>query len=996
MTRSKRSIGRLFPDPNLALTVLEAMRAEGIAPAFDAVSFAAAKGYQRDDHEADLKARAELLKATLSERGAERLTELYWDGGNGVHHDVWTYWDGEDETFDVRVLEGVSALTNLHSLVFTGGWGVLDASPLQELSSLREVTIEGGFVDVAALEPISSLKRISLSYVQNVETAANSTAIEKLRARGVEVEVMAGADRSAPTLVGSHLLVLAAIEGDTGKAKRLLKVGAPADSRVGQDSAFHIACFEGHKAIVDALLAAGADPNGADPRGFVPLELAASQNQASIIKALLAAGADLHRRNSKSGTALHTAAAEGSPRAIKALIDAGALCSDVDEHAATPLIYAAQNGQKAAATALLKAGADPSVSDRFGGTPMLHAARAGRKRRVESWRSEGTLFDRPVRYEITRGQLRFHDPPESDGTWLASKDQRLIAKRHCPQHFHYMECIDMAKTLLRAGADPAATDEDGTTPIHVLAACGAHALFGEAVRKLDGGIGSIGQTKSGRSVAHEAVSSRNMLFLDAYHFWSEVDFVAADESGRTPLHLAAETGDTKLTEWTRAKTWRSVVSIDREGRTPAEVAERAGFTELAQSLRASEAAQIAAAKTLPKGVLLTPDEVISKLTDEGGFLEDLPNSSSNREELEHAIVVVGTSWVDAWFDRESATLASSPAVAELSTLRTKLEQRARGGVVRVRVRPESDLPPKVRAAISALPAQAASTVTDLLDGTRWLKVMEGLAYRNDPNHGWHSVTFEGDEVVRFEGSDEEAIGSRFEEGTVEPVPAALASRLSVVLARAAQLSAQYHAGEIAWANPQYAELRYLNLAIDGRAHRARVNGRIVESSRDSSLDTKVLSRDACSAAIQGDKEIETIEPWLLAAVLGHQKPAPPPVPAKAVPAPRGVEIDVNLADRIDAVGTEALMQASGELKLRYKKWTWGDMARTHHGVGFEGASLLWFTRSASHHGPYGAANQTFDSFLRDGQANGNRPTAATLAEVVAALGAMVERAESAL
>ena len=971
------------------------MREAGIAPGFEPTVFAAQKGYKRDDYDADSKARAELSRATLTEVNARLLTALSWDGGNGVHHDVWTYWDGEDETFDVRVLEGIGELSNLESLTFTGGWGVLDATPLQSLPRLRELSIKGGFVDVRALVAISSLERVSLGYVQNIRTQENIESIERLKARGVEVVVTAGADRDAPELVGSHLLVLACIDGDTRNAKRLLKAGASVDSRVGQDSAFHIACFEGHKAIADAFLAGGADPNGADPCGFVPLELAASQNQASIIKVLLSAGADVHRRNPKSGTALHTAAAEGAPRAIKALLGAGARHTDVDEYDATPLIYAAQNGQKAAVAALLKAGAGASVRDRFGRNPMLHAARAALKSRVTSWRSEGTLRNRPVRYQISHGQLRFHDPPDNEGTLLFSKDERLIAKRHCPQHFRYIESIDMAKALLRAGADPGAADEDGSTPIHVLAACGALSVFGEAVRKLDGGIGSIGQTRSGRSVAHEAVSSRNTLFLSAYNFWSEVDFIAADESGQTPLHVAAETGDPKLTEWTRATTWRSVVSIDREGRTPAEVAKDAGFTELAESLRASEAAEIAAAKTRPKGVVFTPDKLISKLADEGGFLEDLPNTWSRPQERQHALVVVGEWWIDCWFDPQSATLAPGGAVAKLSTLRRTLEERARDGVVRVRYRPESNLPAEVRTAINRLPAQAGRTVAALLDGTRWLKMMEGLAYRNDPSHGWHSVTFEGEEVVRFQGSDEEAIGSRFDEGTVEPVPAPIVARLDVLLARAALLSAQYQAGEIAWANPQYAELRYLNLALNGREHRARVNGSTVESSRESSLEEAVLRREACAAAIHGDSQIEVIEPWLTAAVLGYQKPAPPPTPAKEVPAPRGVEMDASLAARLEAVGVEALMEAAGELKLRYKEWTWGDMARTHHGVAFEGTSLLWFTQSASHHGPCGASNQTFTSFLRDGQYNGDRPRAETLAEVVGALRSMVERAESA-
>ncbi len=89
--------------------------------------------------------------------------------------------------------------------------------------------------------------------------------------------------------------------------------------------------------LVRECLAAGADPNARNERGWTPLQYAAWKGNAAAINALLAGGADPNAR---------------------------------DKDGDTPLHYAAWNGHAAAVDTLLDGGADPGVQGKYGATPF--------------------------------------------------------------------------------------------------------------------------------------------------------------------------------------------------------------------------------------------------------------------------------------------------------------------------------------------------------------------------------------------------------------------------------------------------------------------------------------------------------------------------------------------------------------------------------------------------------------------------------------------------
>ena len=78
------------------------------------------------------------------------------------------------------------------------------------------------------------------------------------------------------------------------------------------------AAANGHTALVENLLEAGADANGRDPNGLTALQAAALRGQTACAKILLEAGAD-HAARNKFGHALAFAAYNGHTETARLL-----------------------------------------------------------------------------------------------------------------------------------------------------------------------------------------------------------------------------------------------------------------------------------------------------------------------------------------------------------------------------------------------------------------------------------------------------------------------------------------------------------------------------------------------------------------------------------------------------------------------------------------------------------------------------------------------------
>ncbi|MFC3550658.1 ankyrin repeat domain-containing protein [Lysobacter cavernae] len=246
----------------------------------------------------------------------------------------------------------------------------------------------------------------------------------------------------------------AAIVGDADAVRRLLDLGLPVDALDHQGcSALLRAAGGGHRAVVDLLLARGADPQLAAHSGATPLSAAVSMRHAEIVDRLVTAGASLEQRLPGELTVLMVACALGLTDLAARLLAAGADVQACDAQGRQALHCAAMYGFTARERSrlvalfdtLLLAGvdADRSAADV---TPLLLLLGA----RAEP----GTAADEDV---LIAGLdlLRDHDAA------LDAQDPRGFGPLHLAALHGLLRVVQW---LLRAGADPDLRDSLNRTP----------------------------------------------------------------------------------------------------------------------------------------------------------------------------------------------------------------------------------------------------------------------------------------------------------------------------------------------------------------------------------------------------------------------------------------------------------------------------------------------------------------------------------------------------
>ena len=166
-----------------------------------------------------------------------------------------------------------------------------------------------------------------------------------------------GADPQAVDKAGRSPIHLAALRGSAGShgtiLARLLAARVPADQPDAQGlSPLHKAAVQGHVAVVEALLQAGANPNAGARDGSTPLHLAAHKGHAALASLLAGAGADPRRARRDGETPLHEAAEGGHAATCRVLLDLGALPGALDAAGQTPADDARAAGHGGLADAL--------------------------------------------------------------------------------------------------------------------------------------------------------------------------------------------------------------------------------------------------------------------------------------------------------------------------------------------------------------------------------------------------------------------------------------------------------------------------------------------------------------------------------------------------------------------------------------------------------------------------------------------------------------------
>jgi ankyrin repeat protein len=154
---------------------------------------------------------------------------------------------------------------------------------------------------------------------------------------------------------GEPVLVLAARANYTGTVDALLaaKANVNARSAVG-DSAIMAAALNGHLDLVRKLRQRGADIGGT---GWTPLIYAATGGHDAIVEYLIAEGADVNAVSPNGTSALMMAVREGKGSTVGLLIAKGADVNHKNQQGATALAWATRGNEQAMAAQLRRAGA---------------------------------------------------------------------------------------------------------------------------------------------------------------------------------------------------------------------------------------------------------------------------------------------------------------------------------------------------------------------------------------------------------------------------------------------------------------------------------------------------------------------------------------------------------------------------------------------------------------------------------------------------------------
>ena len=141
--------------------------------------------------------------------------------------------------------------------------------------------------------------------------------------------------------------------------KVLVEKGADVNTRsLNGTTPLHIASWWGYKAIVELLIAKGADANDdKQGRGWRPLHDAADEGHVAVAKILISKGADINAKPTWGGTPLHYACGSNRRNMVEFLIVNGADINAKDNNGKTALSWAVEKGHTEIVELLRKHGA---------------------------------------------------------------------------------------------------------------------------------------------------------------------------------------------------------------------------------------------------------------------------------------------------------------------------------------------------------------------------------------------------------------------------------------------------------------------------------------------------------------------------------------------------------------------------------------------------------------------------------------------------------------
>ncbi|GLI63388.1 hypothetical protein VaNZ11_006343, partial [Volvox africanus] len=322
----------------------------------------------------------------------------------------------------------------------------------------------------------------------------------------------------------------------------------------GGDADSASSCHVEQMQVVDALMAAGADPLAIDASGCTALSYAAGSGNHALVSRLLTLGCDPLRADRRGLTPLHWGAAGGNAEVVGALLAAGGngvtsteRLASLDCLGRTPLHWAAEAGSLGCVAVLTGAMLAAVIAGSSAGTAtsgatatlvsdLLHAPDAGGCSAAQLAAAGGHVD--VVARLLEAGAGRTVAAADADAVAGLSA-LHLAAQAGLEQVVAQLLCLAPSSSV-----DVNARDSEGFTPLHAAATRGSAAIV---ARLLRAGADSNIASAEGLLPLHAAASGGHLdvveLLLDA---GSLVSYKSS--SGATPLHQAASNGHAVVCE----------------------------------------------------------------------------------------------------------------------------------------------------------------------------------------------------------------------------------------------------------------------------------------------------------------------------------------------------------------------------------------------------------------------------------------------------------------
>jgi len=235
-------------------------------------------------------------------------------------------------------------------------------------------------------------------------------------------------------------------------------IGAISIAAAAENSLVLDAAERGDRATALTLLAKGADPNTPGPDGTTAIMYAAANDDVELVRALIKAGANVKAANQFGTSAVTEAAIIGSAPIVDALLKAGADPNFKNPEGETPLMAVARGGHVEAAKRLLEAGADINAREEWGGqSALMWAAAQSQAEMVKFLASKGA--DLNARGVIRQWERKIITEPRPKDMNKGGFTPLLYAARE--------GCVECARHLIAAGADPDVEDPERITPLNM-------------------------------------------------------------------------------------------------------------------------------------------------------------------------------------------------------------------------------------------------------------------------------------------------------------------------------------------------------------------------------------------------------------------------------------------------------------------------------------------------------------------------------------------------